>query len=194
MTMNIGAVVLAAGAGSRFTNSGGTGPKQLVSIHGLPMLQQVVNQANTLLPGKVHSLLGSQWQNIGKQLVGCETIINPDWQRGLGSSIACAVKHLAAAPVAYDGLLLMLGDQPLLKNTALTEMLELFDGDRAICAFYAGQVGVPALFPRSLFSRLITLDGDSGARAMLQSVTDKITVPMPEAALDIDTVEDLKKL
>ena len=35
---------------------------------------------------------------------------------------------------------------------------------------------------------------DSGARAMLQSVTDKITVPMPEAALDIDTVEDLKKL
>jgi len=158
------------------------------------MLQQVVNQANTLLPGKVHSLLGSQWQNIEKQLVGCETIINPDWQRGLGSSIACAVKHLAAAPVAYDGLLLMLGDQPLLKNTALTEMLELIAGDRAICAFYAGQVGVPALFPRSLFSRLITLDGDSGARAMLQSVTDKITVPMPEAALDIDTVEDLKKL
>ena len=90
--------------------------------------------------------------------------------------------------------MLMLVDQPLLKNTAQTEMLELFVGDRAICAFYAGQVGVPALFPRSLFSRLITLDGDSGARAMLHSVTDKITVPMPEAALDIDTVEDLKKL
>jgi len=108
VTANIGAVILAAGSGSRFVSSGGDGPKQLVSIDGLPMLQQAINLVDQLLPGKVYSLLGSDWQNIEKQLVGAEVIINPDWQRGLGNSIAYAVRHLAADQLAYDGLLIML--------------------------------------------------------------------------------------
>lgn len=194
MRANIGAVILAAGRGSRFANSGGDGPKQLVSIDGLPMLQQVINQANTLLPGRVYSLLGSDWQAIEQQVVGSEVIINPHWQRGLGNSIACAVKHLSAAPAAYEGLLVMLGDQPVLNSSGLAEMPDLFDGDRAVCASYAGHAGVPALFPRALFANLIALDGDTGARVMLQSLTAKITVPMPEAAVDIDTVEDVNRL
>jgi CTP:molybdopterin cytidylyltransferase MocA len=40
----------------------------------------------------------------------------------------------------------------------------------------------------------MALDGDSGAKAMLQSLNDKVTVPMPEAAIDIDTIEDLESL
>ena len=194
MTANIGAVILAAGSGSRFVSSGGDGPKQLVSIDGLPMLQQAINLVDQLLPGKVYSLLGSDWQNIEKQLVGAEVIINPDWQRGLGNSIAYAVRHLAADQLAYDGLLIMLGDQPLLTSTALAEMLDLFDRDRVVCAVYDGHAGVPALFPRTFFADLMALDGDSGDKAMLQSLNDKVTVPMPEAAIDIDTIEDLESL
>jgi len=194
VTANIGAVILAAGSGSRFVSSGGDGPKQLVSIDGLPMLQQAINLVDQLLPGKVYSLLGSDWQNIEKQLVGAEVIINPDWQRGLGNSIAYAVRHLAADQLAYDGLLIMLGDQPLLTSTALAEMLDLFDRDRVVCAVYDGHAGVPSLFPRTFFADLMALDGDSGAKAMLQSLNDKVTVPMPEAAIDIDTIEDLESL
>jgi molybdenum cofactor cytidylyltransferase len=63
-----------------------------------------------------------------------------------------------------------------------------------VCAVYDGHAGVPALFPRTFFADLMALDGDSGAKAMLQSLNDKVTVPMPEAAIDIDTIEDLESL
>ena len=194
MTTNLAVVILAAGSGSRFVRSGGTGPKQLTPIAGLPMLQHAINLANELLPGRVYSLLGSNWQSIESQVTGAKTLVNPDWRRGLGNSIACALKHLTAEPMAYDGLLIMLGDQPLLARDKLASMLDLFDGDRAVCASYEGREGVPAVFPPALFADLMTLDADVGAKALLHSLQNKIKVDMPEAAVDIDTLDDLKRL
>lgn len=194
MTAHLAVVILAAGSGSRFTSSGGHGPKQLASIAGLPMLQRAINLANELLPGQVYSLLGSNWQCIEQQVVGTNTIVNPEWQLGLGNSIACALAHLNAEPTAYHGVLIMLADQPLLARDKLAAMLDLFDGRRMVCASYQGREGVPAVFPRALFAKLMALEGDAGAKVLLQSVQDKVTVAMPEAAVDIDTLEDLKQL
>jgi molybdenum cofactor cytidylyltransferase len=88
----------------------------------------------------------------------------------------------------------MLADQPLLARDKLAAMLDLFDGRRMVCASYQGREGVPAVFPRALFAKLMALEGDAGAKVLLQSVQDKVTVAMPEAAVDIDTLEDLKQL
>jgi molybdenum cofactor cytidylyltransferase len=190
----IGIIILAAGAGSRFAASGGDSPKQLVSIDGVSMLQRAVNLANQLLPGAVHVVLGSESHTIKSQLYSCDIIINRDWQLGLGNSIAGAVKQLVASSSSYDGLLIMLGDQPRVNIEGITEILNLFDGERAICAYYGNRDGVPALFPEALFADLMALDGDFGAKILLQSIEDKLIVPMPEAAIDIDSVEDLKQL
>jgi molybdenum cofactor cytidylyltransferase len=62
-------------------------------------------------------------------------------------------------------------------------------------ALYAGISGVPAIFPRSAFRQLSELRGDVGARALLRRNTDRLVrVPMPSAAVDVDTPEDLLAL
>jgi CTP:molybdopterin cytidylyltransferase MocA len=53
-------------------------------------------------------------------------------------------------------------------------------------------MGVPAIFPRSMFQRLAQLRGDQGARALLRRNADRtVRVTMPSAAVDVDTPEDL---
>jgi molybdenum cofactor cytidylyltransferase len=62
-------------------------------------------------------------------------------------------------------------------------------------ALYAGTSGVPAIFPRSAFRDLAELRGDVGARVLLRRSADRVVrVPMPSAALDVDTPEDLLAL
>ena len=59
-------------------------------------------------------------------------------------------------------------------------------------ALYSGTVGVPAIFPRSLFPELAQLRGDAGARVLLRRNAARVVrVPMPSAAIDVDTPEDL---
>lgn len=192
----IGALILAAGAGSRFTTSAGTVLyKPLAQIHGRPMLQTVVDIANRVLPGNVHTVLGNGAQEIAQQISNTELLVNTQWRQGLGRSISYAVAELMAGPQDYDGLLLMLGDQPSLTATGLRELLALFDNTRPACAFYNNAVGVPALFPRAQFLRLAQLQNDIGAKGLLLSMGELVQkVPMPEAAMDIDTVGDLQAL
>jgi CTP:molybdopterin cytidylyltransferase MocA len=63
-----------------------------------------------------------------------------------------------------------------------------------VVAVYSGGIGVPAILPRRLWRRAATLRGDVGARKMLGAETRLVRVAVPEADLDIDTVEDLAKL
>ena len=66
---------------------------------------------------------------------------------------------------------------------------------RIAAAQYEGTVGVPAVFPRSQLAALAQLRGDQGARALLRRQSDRLVrVPMANAAIDIDTPEDLLRL
>ena len=57
-------------------------------------------------------------------------------------------------------------------------------------ARYAGRAGVPAVLPRRHWREVRALRGDEGARALLRD--RRVTlVEMPEAALDVDTPQDL---
>jgi molybdenum cofactor cytidylyltransferase len=191
----IAAVVLAAGAGSRYRDSGAQGPKQLASIHGRPMLQLAIDRVSQLPLKAVYTVLGYSWQSIADNICNTEVLINSNWQRGLGSSIALATTEITRRQPSCQGLLFVLADQPVLGSEQLTEILQLFNGHQPICASYKGSIGVPALFPQKMFSTLKGLSADFGAKAVLQSMRDSlITVPMPAAALDIDTVEDLQRL
>jgi molybdenum cofactor cytidylyltransferase len=56
-------------------------------------------------------------------------------------------------------------------------------------------VGVPAIFPRVCFSELAELRGDHGARLILERNNYRLVrVPMSNAAIDLDTPEDLAAL
>ena len=100
------AVVLAAGAGTRL----GMGPKALLPYRGRPLVESV---AGALLDGgcrEVVVVLGSGAPDVTAIAVldRYTTVVNTDWQSGMGSSFLLG--NAAADP--QDHLLVALVDQP----------------------------------------------------------------------------------
>jgi molybdenum cofactor cytidylyltransferase len=182
--MKIAGLILAAGAATRFGST-----KQLVDIDGKPMLQHCIDQAHQLLPGMIYTVLGNQHGNIAANITGSELIFNPDWQEGIGTSIATGVNYLRAD---CDAILVLLADQPRVKSRHLQQLISLFDGHRPVCSYYQQSVGVPAIFPKVNFDKLAELSGDKGAKTLLLGMADDLLrLPLPEASFDIDRPEDL---
>ncbi|MBS0377278.1 MAG: nucleotidyltransferase family protein [Proteobacteria bacterium] len=182
------AVVLAAGASTRFGS-----PKQLVRIAGRPLLHAAVTNAAEVVGSSLIVVLGSGAAELGALLKHSpgSIVVNQDWREGLASSIRAGIARL---PLTCAGVLLMLADQPGVTPDDLKRLAGTWrkQPQYVAAALYSGTTGVPAIFPRSLFQELAQLRGDQGARALLRRNSDRLVrVPMPGAALDIDTPEDL---
>lgn len=121
-------------------------------------------------------------------------IVNRQWEEGLAASIRCGI---AALPPACDAVLLLLADQVGVTGDDLKRLLSAWKGQDGVLAasLYSGTIGVPAIFPRWCFPELMALRGDHGARNLLLRHADRLVrVPMPNAALDLDTPEQLEAL
>jgi molybdenum cofactor cytidylyltransferase len=85
-------------------------------------------------------------------------------------------------------------DQPAVDELLLRRLLALTAAEPsrpAACA-YAGTLGIPAVFPHRLFTDLLALRGDRGAKDIL--VREGATaLPFPAGAEDLDTPEDLRR-
>ena len=136
------------------------------------------------------------------ELAGLDIAIveNPDWAEGLSTSLRAGLDALdppdaRGSPV--DAALFTTCDQPLVTAATLRALVATYDATRppVVACAYAGVVGVPALFDRSLFAELRALRGDAGAKRVIESHrADLVTVPAPEAALDVDTALDARRL
>jgi molybdenum cofactor cytidylyltransferase len=183
-------VVLAAGAATRF----GT-PKQLAMLEGRPLVQQVVSRAVELAGPLVTVVLGANAMEIAP-LLGrspASLVINRQWQEGLASSIRAGVKSL---PGSCDGVMLLLADQVRVTTLDMQRLADMWrrQPQYIVAARYGGATGVPAIFPRSFFPALLQLRGDRGAQALLRRASERlVTVPLANAAVDIDTPEDLQQ-
>ena len=182
------AIVLAAGAATRFGSA-----KQLVRIGGRPMLHAAVTRAVEVAGNAVFVVLGARADELAPLLSHspASIIVNREWREGLGSSIRAGVSRL---PAACSGVMLLLADQAAVTTEDLRRLVGTWrrQPGHVAAAFYAATTGVPAIFPRTSFPDLLQLRGDQGARALMQRNPDRLVrVPMPSAALDIDTPEDL---
>ena len=185
------AIVLAAGASSRFGSA-----KQLVRVAGRHLLHTAVARAAEVAGTAVMVVLGARAAELTPLLTHSRSsvVINRDWREGLGSSIRAGVARL---PPSCTAVLLMLVDQAAVTAEDLKRLVSAWrrQPEYIAAACYGATTGVPAIFPRSTFSDLQALRGDVGARVLLQRNPDRLVrVPMPSAAIDIDTPEDLLKL
>jgi molybdenum cofactor cytidylyltransferase len=182
------AIVLAAGESRRFGSQ-----KQLVRIAGRPLLHTAVTRASEVTGSAVIVVLGCGAAELGALLKHSpgSIVINQEWREGLSSSIRAGIARL---PLTCAGAMLLLADQPLVSADDLRRLAGTWrkQPQYIAAALYSGTTGVPAIFPRSLFQALLQLRGDTGARSLLRRNTDRVVrVPMPSAAIDIDTPEDL---
>lgn len=185
------AIVLAAGASTRFGSA-----KQLVRLAGRPLLHTVVTRASEVTGNALIVVLGSgaaQLAPLLKHSPG-SVVINQEWREGLASSIRAGVARL---PAACSAVMLLLADQAAVTAEDLKRLAGSWrkQPQHIAAALYSGSCGAPAIFPRSSFRSLSELRGDTGARALLVRNPDRVVrVPMPSAAVDVDTPEDLLAL
>jgi molybdenum cofactor cytidylyltransferase len=184
-------IVLAAGAAARFGS-----PKQLAMLHGKPLLHHAIDRALEAADAATLVVLGSAATTISGTLpVGpFYTVINRDWRVGLASSIRTG---LARLPGSCGGVLLLLADQPRITRHSLNRLVEAWRRlpTQIVASSYERTIGAPCIFPRWSFAELQALQADQGARSLLDAHADRVTaIPHPEAAIDIDTTDDLMDL
>ena len=191
MATNICIAVLAAGQARRF------GASKLLQPHDdRPLLHHALAAATDALPGNVYLVTGHDAPTIAKSSsgFGYRQIFNPDFESGIGTSIAAAANH--CADVA-DALIIALADQPKVNASHLTMLASTWSGDseQIVATEFSGTTGPPVLFGSAYFAELAKLDGDQGAKEVLRSNAQAVVAVRFEAAsIDIDTPADLDAL
>lgn len=184
-------LILAAGASSRLGQ-----PKQLVKLGGRPALHGVVSVATALAGHAVTVIIGAHAAELTRLLAHspASVIVNRHWEEGMASSIRFGIGSL---PAATEAVLILLGDQVAVTADDLKRLAAAWKEQEGViaAAMYDQRVGVPAIFPRVCFSELAGLRGDQGARQILERNSYRVVrVPMPNAAIDLDTPADLAAL
>lgn len=193
-------LILAAGASRRFH-----GCKQLARFDGQSLIARAIKQAEALTAGRVHLVLGARAEEIKNHCADELAQYSPnivycaDWQEGMGRSLS---EGISALPRDAAAVVILLSDQVRVGQDQLQKLIDTWQRlapgaqqTTIVCAEYEGIVGVPALFPAHYFDELRRLSGDRGAKKILTSYAKELVkVGMAEAAIDIDTQEQLNSL
>lgn len=189
-----GIVLLAAGGSIRL----GT-PKQLLRYRNMSLLHHAVMVADRSNAHEIIVVLGSNADLLEKEIIGTNAgiIVNADWEEGMGGSIACGLKELIKKEPSVNGAIFMLCDQPFVTSDLLNELIGTHQktGKKIVTSNYDGTPGPPAFFGRKFFRQLLHLEGDTGARKIIQqNPNETANVAFPKGNIDIDTEADYEAL
>ena len=184
---NIAILILAAGASTRMGS-----PKQLLPWGESTLLEHTINQAEQSEIDNIYIVLGANHEKISTKIkISNSTIIISDrWQLGLGSSLSSGIKYLQGSNNNYDGVLVMLADQPEVDAKYLNSMIKKLTArtGQIIATAYDSQIGVPAIFDQKYFAALSVLEGDKGAKKIIgENLVDVTTLSPKTSFIDIDT-------
>lgn len=181
--MKITALVLTAGKSSRMgkdklslplesipSNQNATpvmtiGGKVLSTVLHTEQIQQVITVTAPYS--------SSQWQQeiqdwIQQYPSKMQNVVCEQAHLGMSYSIRCGMKQVRLS--SADAVLILLGDQPLITSTMLTELMTIYqhqpDVDFIACADHEG-IKPPVIFPEHMWMYLEELEGDQGARKLL---------------------------
>lgn len=165
--------------------------KPLVAIDGKPMVRHVLD---TLASAGVPALVvtGAYHQSIRAEVADVLVTHAADHALGMAHTLRAG---LDAAPRNWAGVLVLLADMPLVQaGTLMALAAGLRCGARAVVPVHGGQRGNPAGFLRAAFPALLALEGDRGARAILNTLgVVEISLDDPGILKDFDRPEDLPR-
>ncbi len=187
------ASVLAAGRSSRMD-----GPNKLLALFdGVPLVRRTVLRTMQSSASGVSVISGHQNEEVGQAVSGLDVEIanNPDYATGLSSSLRTAVLH---TPEEAGGLMVVLGDMPGITTKDLDGLIQAFErsgGGSIVRATHNGKRGNPVVLPRGVFPEVLRLEGDTGARHLVErSNVAIVDVEIGAAAsLDVDTRDALER-
>ncbi|MGV2068093.1 NTP transferase domain-containing protein [Agrobacterium sp. 22-226-1] len=190
--VTVAAVILAAGMASRMGEGGAH--KLLAEFDGEPLVRHTAKTALTADAASVVVVTGHRRSEIMAVLSGLDltAVENPDYASGMASSLISGFSTPAARDA--DGVLVMLADMPGVKAGDLNLLIAAFrsaSGRAIVRAVSRGKRGNPVILPKSLGDAVMRLEGDIGARHIIEtSGLPIIDVDIGDAAhLDVDTPE-----
>jgi nicotine blue oxidoreductase len=182
----IGGLVLAAGEGSRFG-----GPKQLAELDGRPLLEHALDAMSGL--DRVVVVLGARADEIRSRVDfgRAQPVVCDDWASGQAASLRAGLAALGDVEAAV----VTLGDQPRITPEAIAFAISKFDGEHPVRVTYGGRPGHPVVLPAGIIPRAMELEGDQGARLLLEEAGAlEVDASHLASAADVDTPDDLEVL
>ncbi|MBI3524910.1 MAG: NTP transferase domain-containing protein [Betaproteobacteria bacterium] len=190
----VAALVLAAGRSSRM----GERNKLLCEVDGKPLLQHVVDAALASRCVQTLVVTGHQAAVVEALLADhpVSLVRNADYADGMASSLRCGLRAL---PRDIDGVIVLLADMPRVTATLIDRLLAALDlaAPAIIAPERDGRRGNPVLWPAKYFTGMMALQGDQGARSLLENDADnlvRISVDDDSIFADVDTPAELAAL
>jgi molybdenum cofactor cytidylyltransferase len=191
---SVAAVVLAAGRSRRMAPLN----KLLIAdSSGKPMIARVVDEVLASHARPVIVVIGHERDRVEEALAGRPVLFTyaEDYGQGLSASLKAG---LAALPPEAEGVMVCLGDMPLVTGDMLDRLVSAFDpeeGRAIVLPTYRGKQGNPMIWARRFVPQMMAITGDVGARHLLGANLDVVhEVEMSSDAVlrDFDTAESLK--
>jgi len=190
----IAGIVLAAGTASRMGRN-----KLVLPVHGKPMVAHAVEAAAAAGLDPVIVVTGHEAAAVRRAAGNTPVtfVQNNDFARGLSTSLRAGI---GAVPPECEGAVVLLGDMPGITAPLIEKVVKAFDPaeDRAICVATAqGQRGHPVLWGRQFFPELEALEGDAGARVVMDrypGLLYEVEAGSGAPLADIDTPEALEAI
>ncbi len=185
------ALTLAAGLSTRMGSN-----KLLAEFSGKPLIRHVAEAATASNVSDVFVVTGHERELVERALIGLPVtfVYNENYADGMAGSLK---KGIAALSPEVSGVIVLLGDMPLIRDNILNKLVDAFKhnpSSLAVVPTVNGERGNPVLIARGLFNEISKLTGDKGARHLLEGLGDKVLeLPLEDRALlmDVDTPEVL---
>jgi molybdenum cofactor cytidylyltransferase len=188
------AVILAAGGSRRLGR-----PKQLEPWGGTNLLGHVVARTRAFPVDEIWVVLGHDAERILEEtdLADVGVVENPEWEEGIASSLRVGLDALNRLS-RCERALIVIGDQPDPSVEVVTELLDshIRSGKPVSIPKYRYTLGNPVVVDRSLWSRLMSLEGDEGAMRLWQAHPEWVNeVWFSETPpRDVDTDRDIAEM
>ncbi|NQV84216.1 MAG: nucleotidyltransferase family protein [Rhodospirillales bacterium] len=189
----VAAVVLAGGASKRM----GAANKLLAEVNGVTLVYRAVQTAMQSGASEVIVVTGHEADLVREALSDLDVrfVDNPHYTEGLSTSLKAGV---GAVSENFVGAVVLLGDMPRVTTKTVNALIDQFHSntDKPICQpTFDGWPGNPILWPRRFFSDILDIQGDIGAKRLIERFSEQVSkVDVDDAGIhfDIDTPDDLK--
>ncbi len=166
----ISAILTAAGQSTRMNGEN----KLTKEVKGMPLIKHSIKNILDSSIDELIIILGHEKEIIEKLIINnkkIKIVFNKNFKNGLSSSIKTGLKHLSKNTNAF---FICLADMPLVNKNIYNELIESMKNNEIVVPTYKGQYGNPVLFSKSMKSSIMKIQGDIGAKNLIELNKDKV--------------------
>jgi molybdenum cofactor cytidylyltransferase len=188
---NLSAIILAAGQSQR------TAPenKLLLPFGSKTIIQTVLDKIRLLKFTEILVVTGYEESEVKETLRNyrVQFVHSYDYEKGMAASIKIAISR---ANSNVDGYMILLGDMPWIDQTVLKNLIRSFytqPESAIVVPSFRKRQGNPVIFSKKYKKELLALEGDQGARSIIEEFKNQVIevqVENERLLLDIDTWKD----